>query len=84
MIIRNRDGFLVSIYNMLIHFNNQLIIETEKVFSKKTVKLITDFDAKHLEGGGFRENTFDVFSTKLEPIPLILSATEAGQACIIV
>jgi hypothetical protein len=28
------------------------------VFSKKTVKHITDFDAKHLKGGGFRENTF--------------------------
>jgi len=30
----------------------------EKVFLKKTVKPITDFDAKHLKGGGFRENTF--------------------------
>ncbi len=29
-----------------------------KVFSKKTVKPVTDFDAKHLKGGGFRENTF--------------------------
>jgi len=28
------------------------------VFSKKTVKPIAEFDAKHLKGGGFRENTF--------------------------
>jgi len=28
------------------------------VFSKETVKPFTDFDAKHLKGGGFRENTF--------------------------
>jgi len=29
-----------------------------KEYSKKTVKPITDFDAEHLKGGGFRENTF--------------------------
>jgi len=29
----------------------------KKVFSKKTVKPITEFDAKHQKRGGFRENT---------------------------
>jgi hypothetical protein len=29
----------------------------KEVFSKKTVKPITEFDAKHLKRGGFRENT---------------------------
>jgi len=33
-------------------------MSTEKVFLKKTVKPITDFDAKHLIGGGFREILF--------------------------
>ena len=31
----------------------QVLWQTEKVFSKKTMKPITDFDAKHLKGGGF-------------------------------
>jgi len=34
------------------------LTEWEKYFSKKTVKHITDFDAKHLKGVGFRENIF--------------------------
>jgi len=37
----------------------------KKVFSKKTVKPITDFDAKHQKGGGFRGNTFSADTNHL-------------------